>query len=443
MGFLPHLLHPVLPQQPGQTIHWSSLHGESIGWAIHCATQIASLPFLVIASNHSMLTRLAKAYHFFNTTHQNILIFPGWETLPYDHFSSHPDILSERLETLNQLPTVQQGIVITTVDAIMHPLPPKSFLQTHCLMLNKGETLAIEHFRNQLIQAGYRVVNQVYEHGELAIRGAIIDLFPMGAAYPFRLELLDNAIDTIRTFSPETQRTLQQMETIRLLPAKEFPLTEQSIEYFRKAWRNQFGGNPLQCPLYCAISEAIAPPGIEYYLPLFFEKTETLFDYLPKQMQVILTEETQTVAQTFWQTINTRYHSLCHNQTKPLIPPKQLFITPDALQTALSPYPTIILSAQTVTASISTTWQAPIQPLPTLCIVNHATDALKPLAQFIQSYSGKILFTVESEGRQEMLLRLLQSLTITPILSTSIAAFYLQSEKIGVMIAPLEEGFVL
>src|SRR5699024_2901799 len=193
---------------------------------------------------------------------------PDWETLPYDTFSPHQDIISERLATLYQLPRLSQGVLIIPITTLMLRLPPRQYLETHSLMITTGDHLHIETWRKQLERGGYRCVSQVVEHGEFAVRGSIIDLFPMGSKIPYRIDLFDNEVDSLRSFDPETQRSWQPVEQIQLLPAREFPLSEEATSQFRKNYRSFFAGNPQRSLIYSEVSEGNPPPGIEYYMPL-------------------------------------------------------------------------------------------------------------------------------------------------------------------------------
>ncbi|HYQ90743.1 MAG TPA: transcription-repair coupling factor, partial [Candidatus Competibacteraceae bacterium] len=220
----------------------------------------------------------------------NTLIFPDWETLPYDVFSPHQDIVSQRLATLYRLPAQRQGILIVPVATLMQRLSPRTYLDSHVLLLRVGERLDQNEFRQRLEAAGYNCVSQVMEHGEFAIRGELIDLFPTGSEYPYRIDLLDDEVESIRTFEPESQRSIIKVDAIELLPAREFPFSKAAITRFRQAFRAQFAGDPQRSPLYREVSDGLAPGGIEYYLPLFFDTTATLFDYLPADTLVVALE---------------------------------------------------------------------------------------------------------------------------------------------------------
>jgi transcription-repair coupling factor (superfamily II helicase) len=330
-----------MPTDPSQPLHWAGLVGIHQGMAITEAILHATRPILVIAPNSQTALQLLDEWHDFSNHSEALLYFPGLEILPYDAFSSHPDIISRRLTVLNQLALQQTHAVLVTVDTLLYQLSPPSFLHRYSFMLKVGDKLEMEHVRTRLTQAGYHLTSQVREHGEFALRGSIIDLFPMGSHQPFRIDLLDNEIESIGIFSPETQCTLSKITHINLLPGKEFPLNEEAIAQFRTAFRDQFGGNPLNSPIYQDISEGISPAGIESYLPLFFTEMATLFDYLPTDCTILMVDDVAQAAHQFWQDIEARYEQRRHNITRPLPPPETVFIHPEKLMEKIRTYPRI------------------------------------------------------------------------------------------------------
>ncbi len=433
------IFEPPLPQKTGEKIIWKNLHGASRGLALSRAIHAAKRPVLIIAPDNLFVSHLLDELDFFTNAEKNILTFPDWETLPYDHFSPHQDIISERLAALYQLPTTQQGVLITTTSTLMHKLPPKEFLDQHSFLLKTGDKLNFDILRTRLANAGYQAVSQVREHGEFAIRGSIIDLFPMGSTTPFRIDLFDDEVDSIRYFSPESQRSLEKIEEIRLLPAKEFPLTENSIELFRQKWRSQFSGNPLKCPIYQDISEGICSPGIEYYLPLFFENTVTLLDYLPSNTLIITINDSDANANEFWHEIDLRYEQMRYDISRPILTPTQLFLTTHEVSNYLSNYSRIKLQAQ----NFSTDDAFQTSSLPTLDINNKSSKPLTLLDDFVKKYAGRILFCAESMGRREVLLQLFHGINLEPKYFHSWQEFLNSNEKNGITVTPIEEGFTL
>jgi transcription-repair coupling factor (superfamily II helicase) len=439
---MPHadIFHPKLPDQSVKTLQWSNLQSGSISLAISQAITESQKPILIIAPDSLSASRLIEELEFFNLKPGAVYHLPDWETLPYDHFSPHQDIISERLTVLNRLSTLQSGAIVTTIDTIMHRLPAKEYLDAHSFILNVGEKLNIDILRTRLSHAGYHAVNQVREHGEYAVRGSIVDIYPMGSKTPFRLDLFDDEIDSIREFSPDTQRTTDKIAGIHLLPAKEFPLTKESIEHFRQAWREQFNGNPLKCPVYQDISEGICAPGIEYYLPLFFTQTASIFDYLPANSLIITIGAIETRANEFWQEINLRYEQGRYDIFRPLLEPKQLFIATTDINASLKNYEKIkIRSDSTVANSIEFDTANP----PPLDINHKANQPLASLQTFTQEYTGRILFCAESMGRREVILQLFNSIHLSPTYFHTWHEFLASDTKHGIVVAPLEEGFTL
>lgn len=433
------IFHPPLPQDKGECLRWRNLQGSSIGLALSKIIKESDQPILIIAPDSLSVANLIEEIHFF-MGEDGLLHFPDWETLPYDHFSPHQDIISERLTVLNRLPSLKKGCVIVTVDTLLHQLPPNDFLDAYSFLLKVGEKLNIEQFRSRLAHAGYRVVSQVHEHGEFAIRGSIIDIFPMGSKTPYRIDLFDDEIDSIRIFSPDTQRTTEKISEIHLLPAKEFPLTEESIEFFRQAWRNEFSGNPLKSPTYQDISEGISSPGIEYYLPLFFTKTTNLFEHLPENSLIITIGDTKAKAAEFWKEINLRYEQGRHDTSRPLLEPNKLFLSPAWLAETFSKYPQIDISSA---EGIGKPAEFNTSSAPSLDINHKANQPLSPLEQFTKDYSGRILFCAESTGRREVLLQLFKTIHLTPTYFPTWQEFIKSDAVHGIVVAPLEEGFAL
>ena len=400
---------------------------------------------LVIAPDSLFASCLMEAFQFFNKEEaQCIMTFPDWETLPYDYFSPHQDIVSERLSTLFRLITAHKMTIVTTVSTLMHKFAPKSYLEGQGFFLKIGDQLNIDHLRARLHKANYRSVGQVREHGEFAVRGSIVDLFPMGSKQPFRIDLLDNEVDTIRIFSEESQRSTEKVQSIHLLPGREFPLTETSIEQFRQNWRREFAGNPLQCPIYQDVSEGICSPGIEYYLPLFFENTATLFDYLPEKTCIVTIGDIVTNISERWQEIMARYTRGQCDISRPLLSPDKLFVTTEKLNELFNHYPHIHIQDNHQEKNVNRlSFSFATVSAPLLHINDKAPLPLALLQQFITHYSGRILFCVETIGRREIILQLFKQIALHPSYFHSWQAFLSSTEKIGIVIAPLEIGFIL
>ncbi len=437
-------LQPQLPKKPGERLIWGNLHGSSIGLTLSSVMAKAKQPIVILTADTLTATRLEYELRFFHGQQpdQPLLHFPDWETLPYDQFSPHQDIISERLFTLYKIPTLQHGAIITPISTLMHRLAPREYLEGHTFLLRPQEKFDLQTARQRLEKAGYRCVTQVHEHGEFAVRGSIIDLFPMGSDLPYRIDLLDDEIDSIRTFSPDSQRSLDKIDKIELLPAKEFPLTENAIEHFRQGWRSQFSGNPLNCSVYQDISEGICTPGIEYYLPLFFKHTATLFDYLPQNSLIITVGDIHKKSEEFWQEIRSRYEQRRHDQTHPLLEPKQIFIATADIFSQIQNYSNIRIQAEEVAPghnSYNFSTQAPL----TFNIEHKTTQPLHALQKFLADYPGRVLFCAETTGRREVLLQLFNSIKLYPKPYISWNEFLSDTTQYGMTVAPLDEGLSL
>jgi transcription-repair coupling factor (superfamily II helicase) len=368
-------------------------------------------------------------------------IFPDWETLPYDVFSPHEDIISERLKTLATLQNLKRGILIVPATTLLHRLAPTSYVHGHTFVVRKGSPLDIDKLRKQLEEAGYRNVSQVMAHGEYATRGSLVDLFPMGSATPYRIDLFDDEIDSIRTFNPETQRTEEVVDSIELLPAREFPLDEAGIRTFRQNYRAQVEGDLSRSRVYEGVSQGKPPAGIEYYLPLFFEHTATLFDYLPKKTLLVLAEGVDAAVKTFWETVDYRYEQRRHDVERPLLAPEKLFLTAAMLGSWVGDYPRVEVQRFKFEAD---GLNYPISALPSLLIHARQEQPLFLLFNFLKDLKGRVLFTAESAGRREAFLTLLREHQINGVQAVDNWQAFLHSKaEMAVTVAPLEDGFWL
>src|SRR5690606_11964541 len=308
---MPHIdiFSPKLPDAPGDMRRWSGLHGSSASLA---ASNIASarqgIVVLVTASTEEAdVARREISFFLPDRKAVPMLALPDWETLPYDNFSAHQDIVSDRLNTLYHLPLLTRGILIVPITSLMHRLTPREFVAGNSLMLQTGARFETETMRRNLLAAGYHCVDSVYEHGEFAVRGSIMDVFPMGSDLPYRIDLFDDEIETLRTFDPESQRSLDKVEQIELLPGQEYPIHEAGISLFRNNFRNRFDVDLRKCSVYQDISEGLHSPGIEYYLPLFFDHVHSLFDYLPQNSLILRSGDLEAAGLRFWNDIKARY----------------------------------------------------------------------------------------------------------------------------------------
>ena len=395
--------------------------------------------FLLVVPDPLTADKLERELKFFLKSNADIpvLVFPDWETLPYDTFSPHQDIISERLATLYRLSDVKHGILIVPISTLMHRLCPKEYLLQNTLLLKKTDNFQLEVVRSRLAQAGYRNVPQVTEHGEFSVRGSLLDLFPMGSETPFRIDLFDNEIDSIRTFDIESQRSLEKIDEIKLLPAREFPLTPEAISAFRSRFRDLFEGDPRQCSIYLDVSEGIVSPGLEYYLPLFFEKTSHIFEYLPENTTLALLDEVESASDIFWNQVKERYEQYRHDRLHPILAPKELFLLPNEIYSEFKRYAKINLSQKPQTLNID------IEALPDLMIEARHEKPLEKLLEFITTFKGRILFCVESGGRREILIELLAQIACHPFEFEGWDQFLASDLEHSIVISPLEEGMIL
>lgn len=418
---------------------WGGFIGCSSSLAISNVAASTRRPLIVITPNIHFADRLQQEINFFSSNQIPVAIFPDWETLPYDHFSPHQDIISDRLALLAQLPQQTEGVVIASLTTLMQRLLPKSYLIANSLFIKIGDRIDLLSFRENLVNGGYRHVGQVMEHGEFSVRGAIIDLFPMGSNTPYRIEFFDNEIESIRTFDTDDQRTIDKIEKIRLLPAREFPLDSDSITRFRQSWREKFSGNPSEATLYQQVSEGIAAAGIEYYLPLSFNDTSNFFDYIPQNSIVVIYNEIQTNVDKFWNEVKQRYEQLRFDIRRPLCPPDEIFLTPNEFNGSFKEMTQLKITERAgVQFDFSTT------SLPDISINHRITDPLTKLKHYLcepaQKINSRILFCTESTGRRETLLDLLKTINIYPKNYTNWQEFILDTATIGIIVSPVEQG---
>ncbi|MDH1055126.1 transcription-repair coupling factor [Aquipseudomonas alcaligenes] len=431
---------PKLPGAAGKQ-HWGNLPGAALSLAVAEAASAAKRFTLLLTADSQSAERLQEELAFF-APDLPVLHFPDWETLPYDVFSPHQDIISQRIATLYRLPEIKHGVLVVPIATALHRLAPTRFLLGSGLLLDVGQKLDVEEMRARLEAAGYRCVDTVYEHGEFAVRGALIDLFPMGSETPYRIDLFDDEIETLRTFDPETQRSVDKVESIRLLPAREFPLEKKAVTDFRGRFRERFDVDYRRCPIYQDLASGITPAGIEYYLPLFFEETGTLFDYLPGDTQVFSLPGIEQAAEQFWLDARTRYEDRRVDPERPLLPPADIFLPVEDCFARLKHWPRVVASQEDVEVGVGRE-RFDARALPDLAIQAKASEPLAALRRFIEEYPGRVLFCAESAGRREVLLELLARLKLKPLEVANWHEFTASRERLAICIAPLDEGLLL
>ncbi len=441
------LFLPPPLDKPGDKQHWGQLPGSSRALCVLCAARNSDKLTLAITPDGTTASALESELKCFNTSDGKdetlpILHFPDWETLPYDTFSPHQDIISQRLSTLYQLPQLKKGILVVPVTTLMHRLLPLGYLTSKSLVLSCGQQFDVEAMRSRLEKSGYRCVDTVYEHGEFAVRGSLMDIYPMGSEFPYRIDLFDDEVDSLRTFDPESQRTIDRVEQIQLLPAKEFPLDKAGISLFKEHWHERFDVDHRSCPIYQDVSGGISPAGIEYYLPLFFEACSTLFDYLPSSTQIFTLGSIENGVDHFWQELSQRYESRRVDPERPLLPPKEVFLDSGELFSSLKQYPRTSLSVEPVidtAGHINFNAETP----PELYLHSQADNPLEKLQAFLATYKGRVLFCAESPGRRETLLELLSRIHIKPESVESWQVFSSAECRIAITVAPLDQGMML
>lgn len=430
---------PYIPTQPNDhKILGNVLPGADALAISEIAEQNQNLTVVVTPDTRSAV-RLSRVLSELSS--QNVCLFPDWETLPYDTFSPHQEIISSRLSALFHLQNAKKGIFLLPISTLMQRLCPPQYLQHNVLLIKKGDRLVIDKMRLQLEAAGYRAVEQVLEHGEYAVRGALLDLFPMGSAVPFRLDFFDDEIDSIRTFDVDTQRTLDEISSINLLPAHEFPTDDKGIEFFRAQFRETFGEirrDPEH--IYQQISKGTLISGIEYWQPLFFAEMATLFDYLPEQTLFVDMENNQTQGERFYQDAKQRYEQRKVDPMRPLLSPEKLWLNVDEVNRRLKSYPRITFKAEKVRSSVRQK-NLPVATLPEVTIQSQQKEPLGQLRQFIEHFKGNVLFSVETEGRRETLLDLLSALKLKPKQIQSLEQ--IENEKFSLLVSSLEQGFII
>ncbi|MCK9398223.1 MAG: transcription-repair coupling factor, partial [Methylobacter sp.] len=435
------IFSPKIPQKQGQPLIWAGLTGCGDSLALASAIKNEDCLFVIVTPDNQTALRLEHELSFFLQNEHPILHFPDWETLPYDVFSPLPEIISERLKTLALLPQVKRGALVVSVTTLMHRLAPREHVLANSFSVKVGDDFNLDLNRLKLESVGYHCVSQVYQHGEFAVRGSIVDLFPMGSKAPFRIELFDEEIESIRTFDPETQRSLEKIDNIQLFPAREFPLTDESIKHFRQAFRDAFPETSPKNHFYLDVSKGITPGGIEYYLPLFVEQMATLFDYLPKTAVLVGSDSFDATAQAFYTEAEDRFQQRKYDADRPLLKPELLFLSTDELVQRTGAFARITLGGIVAEDVDSIVFNC--RPLPNVTIDVKLEQPAQGLQQFVSGFAGKILFVSESAGRREALMDKLRQYKITVKQVESWDRFLQSETSPCLLVAPMDHGLRL
>ena len=396
-------------------------------------------PLVVIAANALEAQRLVEEIPFFSPG-LRVHLLPDWETLPYDHFSPHQDLISERLATLHHVRSQSCDVLVVPVTTALYPLPPVEYLAAFTFFLKRGEKLDLARLREQMTFAGYNHVQQVLSPGEYCVRGGIIDLFAMGSVLPYRIDLFDDEIETISTFDVDTQRSLYPVPEIRLLPAREFPLDDAGQSRFRQSFRERFEGDPSRSHIYKNVSKGNAPAGIEYYLPLFFEKTATLFDYLPKHATLCLHHDVTEAIAGFAKDAASRYNLLRGDPQRPLLEPKELFLDAEQFFIRVKDFARLDIVAGDSGATLTPCATA---ALPDIAVNRRADIPTHAFAKFLQNFKGRVLLLADSLGRREIMADYLREYGLVPNVCQDYAEFLGSKEKFLFTVGSLHAGFVL
>jgi transcription-repair coupling factor (superfamily II helicase) len=420
------MLRDPLPGKP----HDARFAGSADALAL-CRIAAASRPLAVVSATALDAQRLVEEIAWFAPP-LRVCLLPDWETLPYDSFSPHQDLVSERLATLYRIQRGDFDIAVVPAQTALVRLCPPSYLAARTFFLEQRKALDVEALRQQLAVAGYHHVTQVVAPGEFCIRGGLIDLFPAGSQLPYRLDLDDELIETIRTFDVDTQRTLYTVKEVRMLPAREFPLDDAGRAQFRGRWREIFEGDPSKKGLYRDVSNGVAPAGIEYYLPLFFDAVATLFDYLPQDTTFVRHGDVPAAVEAFWRDAHSRYRLLGGERERPLLPPAQIFLPAEEFHLAAQRFPRAELG-QGIAG----------EALPALAVDRRAQDPLAAFKAFLAGSGLRVLVAAESPGRRETMLAYFAEYGLAPAACASFEQWLRSSERFAITVAPLAAGFAL
>ena len=436
---------PPLPRGSQSRAWWRApASPTALAWSIASAARAHEGPLLVVARDNHEAHQLEADLHTLLGTAGDlpVVAFPDWETLPYDQFSPHPDIVSQRLSALHRLPTLEKGIVVVPVQTLMQRLSPLRHIAGGSFDYRMGQRLDFDAEKRRLEAASYRHVPQVLDPGDFAVRGGLLDVYPMGADAPLRIELLDDTIDSLRHFDPESQRSLDRVESVQLLPGREVPLDERSVERAMTLLRDRFDVDTRRSALYQDLKSGLAPAGVEYYLPLFFDATSTLFDYLHADALPVLTDGFGEAAEAFWAQTRNRYDQRRHDIERPLLPPDELYLSPDSLRERLNQRQRVEVCGPQHSRHGDA---LPLgdQPLPPLPVAAKDAPAGEALKSFLGHYPGRVLIASDSPGRREALLEVLQAAALVPEVLADFTAFRTGRDRFAITVAPLEDGFAL
>lgn len=438
---MPHANILTLPDKTHR--QWGQLYGSATALAIAELARSHDSLTLVVTPSMTEAFHLEDALRFFTGENLPIYSFPDWETLPYDLFSPHQDIVSQRLKTLYRLPSLKQGILVLPVSTLMQRLCPQSYLDQHALIIRSGDEIPIKAFRTKLANAGYRNVSEVQEHGEFAVRGSLLDLFPMASDKPFRIDYFDDEIESIFCFDPRNQiaRREDKIEQVELLPAREFPMDDDAITRFRKNFREYFDSS-RNSPIYRDISNGVVPSGIEYYMPLFLENMVTIFDYLAKEALVVQCGNCQSAMTDFMQQTEERYEQRRYDIERPVLPPDQLYIDPETVSDIIKTRQRVNITSAELPDSRGN-YNFGSKAPGKYPITVRLEQPLGILKTFLSEFKGRVLFASESAGRREAFMELLIGNNIAVASVDGFDEFINTDRQYCICAAPLDDGLII
>jgi transcription-repair coupling factor (superfamily II helicase) len=427
-----------------ETVRWGELYGSSPAYFL-AEWAAAGAPLVVVAGSGREADQYLAELRFFTAGRLGLWSFPDRETLPYDPFSPHPDIVSERLRTLAALPDLARGIVVTTQAALLDRLPPRAFIAAHAFALATGDRIDLPKLRKRLADSGYVQVTQVLSPGEFAVRGSVVDLFAAGAPQPFRLDLFDDQIESVRVFDPADQRSGERLAAVPLLPAREIPSSPEAIAVFRARWRERFEGDPQKSSVYRAVTAGQMPAGIEAWLPLFFNQTSGLSDYLPAGSVIVDLVDLDRTLAAVWSEIEQRHEDRRHDRERPLLPPAEAFMPAAEVLSALAGHPRIQLTPVKVEPiGAATAFENFASgPPPDLRADTRAQRPLDKLERFVAAFEGRILVTADSAGRREVLIDMLRRQGLAAEIAADWPSWLESGRPLGLAIASDVRGLLL
>lgn len=428
----PSLLSRLPRPRPGGRTDWPKLPGGAQALALSELARELGAPLVVVAARPMDAQRLLDELRWFAPALRSFQL-PDWETLPYDQFSPHADLVSERLETLYALMRGELDVLVVPASTALYRLAPREYLAAHTFFIKQGAKLDVEGLRLQLTVAGYSAVTQVVAPGEYSVRGGLVDLYPTGSALPYRIDLFDDEVESIRTFDVDTQRTVFPTQEIRLLPAREFPMDDKARAAFRSRFRETFEGDPSKSVIYRDVSNGVPSAGIEYYIPLFFERTDTLFDYLPANAVVALDYEVNDAIADFWRDTKSRFDLMKGERARPILPPPDLFLSEEQFHVSLANRPVVRLGRGDEVAAVT--------PLPDLAVERKSDDPLFRLRALVAAQ--RVLVVAESAGRRETLTDYFTEYGLANAACDSFDAALASEERLLIATGPLAEGFAL